>query len=297
MVELLPAVSKLSFQQSLMQSNQRQSDRIATVLISSIAILVAMAPLPMLWSIFADGLPSISLTFIFAEPTDVGRGGGIFPLIIATLLILAVALIAALPIGLGCAVYLSECVPPDSKQAKWIGHSLDILSGVPSIVFGLFGYAVFAIQMGLGFSILSGGLSLGCMMLPLFIRISEQALRACPLSYRQAAAVMNISLSGFLRRILLPTAAYGIAAAVVISIGRALAESAVLIFTAGYVMRMPDSLFDSGRALAVHIYDLSMNVSGGQPHAAATAVVLVITIIVINLTARYLAARFSPDAI
>lgn len=119
--------------------------------------------------------------------------------------------------------------------------------------------------MGLGFSILSGGLTLACMVLPLLIRVSEEALRATPPSYRQAAAALGLSQGGFLRRVLVPAAAPGIAAALILSVGRALAESAALLFTAGYVTRLPDSVFDSGRALAVHIYDLSMNVAGGGP--------------------------------
>ena len=113
------------------------------------------------------------------------------------------------------------------------------------------------------------------MVLPLLIRVSEEALRATPPSYRQAAAALGLSQGGFLRRVLVPAAAPGIAAALILSVGRALAESAALLFTAGYVTRLPDSVFDSGRALAVHIYDLSMNVAGGEGGAAATAVVLV----------------------
>jgi phosphate transport system permease protein len=129
------------------------------------------------------------------------------------------------------------------------------------------------------------------MVLPLFIRGCEQALRDCPQSYRQAAAGLAISRVGYLRRILLPFAAPGIAGALVISAGRALAETAVLLFTAGYVMRWPESLFDSGRTLAVHIYDLAMNVSGGSPASAATALVLLGFALVIQLLAWRLGKR------
>ena len=134
-----------------------------------------------------------------------------------------------------------------------------------------------------GYSLLAGGCTLACMVLPLFIRGCEQALRDCPQSYRLAAAGLAISRVGYLRRILLPFAAPGIAAALVLSAGRALAETAVLLFTAGYVMRWPESLFDSGRTLAVHIYDLAMNVSGGSPASAATALVLLGFALVIQL--------------
>lgn len=262
------------------------------VMIWSVAILVAILPLLMLWDILIKGLPHVTLNFLLDESTDAGRSGGIFPLLVSTFWILGVCLLAVIPIGLGCALYLSECVPMENRLARFVGTSLDILSGVPSIVFGLFGYAIFAIQFGLGFSILSGGLSLACMVLPLFIRTTEQALRSCPSAYRQAAEALNLSFFGYVVRILLPTAAAGIAAALIISIGRALAETAVLIFTAGYVTRMPTQWSDSGRALSVHIYDLSMNVPGGQDNAAATAVVLIVIIISLNIFAHRLSQRW-----
>ena len=126
------------------------------------------------------------------------------------------------------------------------------------------------------------------MVLPLMIRSAEQALRAVPLSYRQAGESLSISRWGWVRRILIPQAAPGIAVGIILSIGRALAETAVLLFTAGYVLRQPDSLLDSGRALSVHIYDLAMNVPGGMPRAAATGLVLVAILIVLNLSVRRL---------
>jgi phosphate transport system permease protein len=159
------------------------------------------------------------------------------------------------------------------------------------VVFGLFGYRLFVVELGWGYSLLAGGCTLACMVLPLFIRGCEQALRDCPQSYRQAAAGLAISRVGYLRRILLPFAAPGIAAALVLSAGRALAETAVLLFTAGYVMRWPESLFDSGRTLAVHIYDLAMNVSGGSPASAATALVLLGFALVIQVLAWRLGKR------
>lgn len=261
-------------------------------LLWGVAILVAILPVLILWEIAYDGIANLSLNFLLENPSNAGRSGGIFPILVSTLWILAVCLLAVVPIGLGCAIYLSECVSSHSRIGRAIGFSLDVLSGVPSIVFGLFGYAVFAIQLGLGFSILSGGLSLACMVLPLFIRTTEQALISCPNAYRQAAEALNLSSFGFVTRILLPSASRGISAALIISIGRALAETAVLIFTAGYVTRMPSSWMDSGRSLSVHIYDLSMNVPGGQANAATTALVLVLIIVFINISAHRLSLRW-----
>jgi len=259
------------------------------------AILVAILPLMLIGEIVQNGITNLSFNFLLNEPLNAGRRGGIFPLLVSTLWILAICLAAVLPIGLGCALYLSECLSINSPISRCITLILDVLSGVPSIVFGLFGYAVFAIQLGLGFSILSGGLSLACMVLPLFIRTAEQALRACPKTYRHAAEALDLSLFGFVRRILFPSASLGIASALIISIGRALAETAVLIFTAGYVTRMPESWMDSGRSLSVHIYDLSMNVPGGEQNAATSALVLMLLIIAINIFAHKLSRRWKAQ--
>jgi phosphate transport system permease protein len=229
--------------------------------------------------------------FLLAEPEQAGRSGGIGPIIVSTALVLLICMSLAVPLGLGTALFLVEQVRPEGRLNLTLQWALDGLGAVPSVVFGLFGYRLFVVELGWGYSLLAGGCTLACMVLPLFIRGCEQALRDCPQSYRQAAAGLAISRVGYLRRILLPFAAPGIAAALVISAGRALAETAVLLFTAGYVMRWPESLFDSGRTLAVHIYDLAMNVSGGSPASAATAVVLLGFALVIQLLAWRIGKR------
>ena len=256
------------------------------------ATVILALPIVMLAIVLFEGIPGLTWSFLFSEPLDAGRQGGIGPLLISTLWVLGLCLFFTVPVGLGCALFLSECVQMGSSLQRYLSFSLDALAAVPSIVFGLFGYTLFALYLGLGFSILSGALSLACMVLPLFIRISEQALRSCPYRYRQSATALNVSEWGFIRRILLPYSAGGIVVAVIISIGRALAETAVLVFTAGYVTRMPESVFDSGRVLSVHIYDLSMNVPGGQQNAATTAVVLLLLLVLINTVARRLVRRW-----
>ena len=264
----------------------RWSDRLAGV-IGALLLLAVLVPMGlMLWSLLAQGAGLISVDFLLDDPRQAGRAGGIAALLVSTAWILAVCLLVAVPVGLGCALYLSEQVPAGTRRAQWLGGVLDMLAAVPSIVYGLFGYQFFAISLGLGFSILSGGLALALMVLPLMIRSAEQALRAVPLSYRQAGEALSISRWGWVRRILIPQAAPGIAVGIILSIGRALAETAVLLFTAGYVLRRPDSLLDSGRSLSVHIYDLAMNVPGGMPRAAATGLVLVAILVILNLLVR-----------
>ena len=206
-----------------------------------------------------------------------------------TALILLVAIITAAPLGLATAVILSEFTRHDSVFGRLVRRSLDVLAGVPSIVFGLFGNAFFCIYLGLGFSILSGGLTLACMVLPILIRTAEEGLQAAPNDYRLAAAALGMSRSAALVHLLLPAAMPALVAGLLLGIGRAGAETAALIFTSGYVDRMPDSLFDSGRALSVHIYDLSMNVAGGDANAYTSALVLIILLLIINSIAMGLA--------
>ena len=264
----------------------RWPDRLAAVS-GALLLLAVLVPMGlMLWSLLAQGSGVLSVDFLLEDPSQAGRAGGIAALLISTGWILAVCLLVAVPLGLGCALYLSEQVPAGPRRAQWLGGVLDMLAAVPSIVYGLFGYQFFAISLGLGFSILSGGLALALMVLPLMIRSAEQALRAVPFSYRQAGEALSISRWGWVKRILIPQAAPGIAVGIILSIGRALAETAVLLFTAGYVLRRPDSVMDSGRALSVHIYDLAMNVPGGMPRAAATGLVLVAILVILNLLVR-----------
>lgn len=265
-----------------------------TMLLWAVALVVALIPLAMAYDLLNHGWSHLSWQFLTTEPSNSGRGGGIGSLLLSTALVLLVCLSVVLPLGLGCALYLTEVVIPNSRQDKYLGLCIDVLAGVPSIIFGLFGYLFFAQLLGFGFSILSGGLSVACMALPLFIRLSEQALRHSSSSYRQAAQALNISHQGFVWRILVPSAANGIAAATIIAVGRTLAETAVLIFTAGYVTRFPESLLDSGRTLSVHIYDLAMNVAGGSSASAATALVLVALLISINLLTRLFSRRWLP---
>lgn len=259
--------------------------------LASLALLLAMAPLSLLLTLFAEGFSHLDWSFFSTAPEQAGRSGGIGPIILSTLWVLLICLAIAVPLGLGTALFLVEQLRPDSRSNLALQWALDGLGAVPSVVFGLFGHRVFVIELGWGYSLLAGGCTLACMVLPLFIRGCEQALRDCPHSYRQAAAGLAISRVGYLRRILLPFAAPGIAAALVLTAGRALAETAVLLFTAGYVMRWPESVFDSGRTLAAHIYDLSMNVSGGSPASAATALVLLGLALIIQLLVWCLGRR------
>jgi len=274
----------------------RYSDVMLTLLVWLATLLVVGLFAWLVGDLILHGYSKLNLAFLLDVPQNAGREGGIAPILVSTLLILAVALLATLPLGLATAVYLSEYT--NGALANGIRMSLNILAGVPSIVFGLFGNALFCIWLGMGFSIWSGGLTLACMMLPLFISTTESGLSAVTNEWRHGAAALGLSHTAALWQVLLPAASPAITAGLMLSIGRALAETAALIFTSGYVDRMPTSLSDSGRALSVHIYDLSMNVTGGDASAYGSALVLIITLMVISgiavgLTNRFLSQRIT----
>ncbi|MFM7513842.1 MAG: phosphate ABC transporter permease PstA [Cyanobium sp.] len=278
------------------RSGAARFDRVFDIAMALLAWLVALLVVGMIGWIVADllrqGLPRLSWAFLVELPGDAGRSGGIRPILISTLLILGVCLAVSVPIGLATAVFLAEFQRGHWGFGRLVRYSLDTLAGVPSIVFGLFGNAFFSITLGLGFSILSGGLTLACMVLPLLIRSMETALRAVPAEHRLAAAALGLPQRVSLLHIVLPAAAPGLAVGLVLGIGRALAETAALLFTSGYVDRLPDSLLDSGRALSVHIFDLAMNVPGGASQASATALVLVALVLLINAFTGWAARRW-----
>ncbi|PIR15248.1 MAG: phosphate ABC transporter, permease protein PstA [Elusimicrobia bacterium CG11_big_fil_rev_8_21_14_0_20_64_6] len=238
----------------------------------------------MLADIISHGTGALSWSFLSQSPSDAGRAGGIAPILVSTAAILAVCLAACVPLGLGTAILLSEYAPADERLGRAVRRSLDVLAGTPSILFGLFGNAFFCKTLGLGFSILSGGLTLACMALPILIRTVEEGLRAVPAEQRLSAAALGLSRAGTLVHVLLPAAAPSLAAGLILGIGRALAETAALVFTSGYVDRFPASPFDSGRALSVHVYELAMNVPGGDANAYGSALVLVLLLLALNLS-------------
>lgn len=240
------------------------------VFLLSILILI-------LGDIVITSLGEMSLSFLLDSPLSGGRKGGIFPIIISTCLILSICLIFVFPIGMLTAIYLSK-----GKETSLVKKAVEVLAAVPSIVFGLFGNALFSIYFGMGFSILSGGLTLALMSLPLFITTVEKGIRSVPRRYHLVGTSLGMGQLTMIKYIVLPYALPSIIVGLVLSVGRSLAETAALIFTSGYVDRMPESLFDSGRSLSIHIYDLSMNVPGGDTNAYKSSLVLVILILTTN---------------
>ena len=277
------------------------ADRAFGLIGGAAALLTAGMFAWIVWDLIRLGLPGLSWAFLAGEVEDAGRQGGIGPLLVSSMWILACCLVPVIPLGVGCALWLSECVRRGSLAARLVTGGVDLLASVPSIVFGLFGMVFFCQKLGMGFSILSGGLTLACMILPILVRTTLTALESLPADLRPAAAALGLTRTTSIRRLLLPAALPGIVVGVTLGIGRALSETAALLFTSGYSVRWPESLHDSGRTLSVHIYDLALNVAGGAPMASSTALVLLALILVINaaavaLSEQWMRRRHPPEA-
>lgn len=256
--------------------------------VSSSLVIFLLAGLWLLVDVLGRGGAEWDVRFLITPVQDAGRSGGIGPVIVSTILVLCVAIFSSVPLALLTALGLTFPGQPPGLWSRIASRIIDLLAGVPSIVFGLFGNALFCIYLNWGYSILSGGLTLACMILPILVRTTQQAIRSVPVEYAHGAVALGVSWSTILWRIVLPRAWSGLVTGWVLGLGRALAETAALIFTAGYVTRMPESLGDSGRTLSVHIYDLAMNVPGGESRAYATAGVLLVLLLLGNLLASIL---------
>ncbi len=244
--------------------------------------IVAAAFLWLIGDVVLRGIGGVDWNFIVDVPRNAGRAGGIAPIIVSTFLVILVCVAVAVPLSLFAALFLAEFSRASVPMSRIIRLSLNCLAAVPSIVFGIFGNALFCVALGMGYSILSGGLTLACMVLPILIRTMENAIRAVPEDYRLGAAALGLSKSQVIIRVILPLSIPGLLVGLLLGVGRALAETAALVFTSGYVDRMPSSLLDSGRTLSIHILDLSMNVAGGDKNAYASVLVLGVLILVIN---------------
>ncbi len=231
--------------------------------------------LAILFDIARAGIGALDLNYLTASPEMSGRAGGVFPIIISTILVLAISVIVALPISLGAALFITEILPPNSGWTRLFRASMLVLACVPSIAFGFFGAVFFGETLGLGISLMTGGLTLATMIIPVCAFALEETFRLLPAGYRFGAMALGASRSRFIFQVLLPLSLPQILSVLLLGMGRALAETAALLFTSGYSDRMPGSLLDPGRVLSVHIYDLAMNIPGGSRMAAAAALLLV----------------------
>jgi phosphate transport system permease protein len=258
-------------------------------LLVSLAALITVAIFACLVGyIVVRGIPYIKPSLFALEYTS--ENVSVTPAIITTFYMVAFSLVIAVPFGIFCAIYLVEYAKKGNKLVKAIRVTTETLSGIPSIVYGLFGMLFFVTQLRWSYSLIAGAFTLAIMILPLIIRSTEEALKAVDDSYREGSFGLGAGKLRTVFRIVLPSAMPGILAGIILAIGRVIGESAALIYTAGTVAQIPKNVFQSGRTLAIHMYALS---SEGlhTNEANATAVVLLITVFAINGIASLIAKR------
>jgi len=265
--------------------------QVAAIGLLGAATLLTLAVLVFIIVFVLDkGLPVVTWGFLSSPPEDMGKAGGIFPMIAGTLLLPLLALAIALPLGVGTAVYLCEYTR-ETRMTRIIRFGTDCLAGIPSIIFGLFGLVFFVTILQMGWSLLSGGLTLAIMVLPTIIRTSEEAIRAVPYAYREVSCSMGATRWETVRKVVLPNALPGIVTGVMLGVGRCISETAAVIFTAGTVAQMPASAFDSVRTMAVHFYLLAREGISNE-NAYGTAAVLIIAVLLVNSLAYWMMHTF-----
>ncbi len=262
------------------------------VLVNLSAIISGGVLLFLIGYILVKGIPNLSLDIFAWEYTS--ENVSLMPALINTILMTLLSLLIAVPVGVSAAIYLVEYAKRGNKLVKIIGVTAETLSGIPSIVYGLFGMLFFVTALGWGYSFLAGAFTLAIMILPLIMRTTEEALRSVPDSYREGSFGLGAGRLRTIFKIILPPAAPGILAGIILAVGRIVGESAALIYTAGTVAAIPDGLFSSGRTLAVHMYSLSREgLYVGE--AYATAVVLLVLVVGINLLSTKIAKKISEN--
>ena len=278
---------------SIYQKRTRIGDNVLKALIYLAAGVAIALLVGIMGYVFVRGLPQVSWQLLSTVQSSLKGTFGILGNIINTIYIIVITLIIAAPIGIGSAIYLNEYAKP-GKLVRTIEFTTEILSGIPSIIFGLFGMVFFGMTLKLGYSVLTGSFTLTLMVLPLITRNTQEALKTVPDSYRSGALGIGATKWYMIRTILLPSAAPGILTGVILSIGRIVGESAALLFTAGsgfqLLKNLFGKLFESSGTLTIQLY-LSMQ-KAKYDQAFGIAVVLLIIVLGINLLTRFLTNRF-----
>lgn len=269
--------------------NKDLSNKIMLGVFRAAAYITTLVLVAIIAYVVINGLPHISLDFIFGWPQGVNAEGGIWPTIVSTVYVTALAMLICTPIAVLAAVYLAEYAK-QGKIVELIRYAADALASVPSIVMGLFGYALFVEAMGLGLSMVSAALALALLMLPIVMRTTEEAIRAVPRYIRWGAYGLGATKWQVVSKIVLPSAFGRIATGIVLAIGRAIGETAVVLYTMGQAINLPISPLDSGRPMTVHLYLLA-NDGINMNAAYGTALLLMVIILAFNLFARFLSRK------
>ena len=258
------------------------------ILVTTAAALTVLVLFSLVFYILIKGIPNLKPSLFEWKYTS--KNASMMPAIINTITMVLMTLLIAVPFGIGSAIYLTEYAKRGNKLVLVVPATTETLSGIPSIVYGLFGYMAFVRWLDWGYSLMAGIITLAIMILPLIMRTTEEALLAVPDSYREGSYGLGAGRLRTIFRVVLPSAMPGILSGVILGVGRIVGETAALIYTAGSVTGVPNSLMSSGRTLAVHMYAL---LSEGlyTDEAYATAVVLLVLVFIINRLSAYVANK------
>jgi len=272
-----------------MKNSKRAKNIVYYAVIAALSVFTIFCLIVIILYVTSQGLPHIDWQFLTDRPRSMGKEGGIFPIIIATLYATAIALVIACPIGIGAAVFFKE-YSKGGRVVQTIRIFTEVLAGIPSIVFGLFGFAFFVVFLGFGWSVLSGGLTLFLMILPTIVRSTEESLETVPISYREGSLSLGATRWQTTVKVVLPCCIKGIVTGIILGLGRAVGETAAVILTMGGALRVPISPLDSGRTMAMHMYILTAE-GISMEKAYATATLLILIILIINTAANLIGKR------
>lgn len=288
--ESLPAINRQTFRQRMASYRRHPFSLFLSILVVASAGITLSVLVALIIYIVVKGMPNLKPSLFAWEYNS--ENVSMLPAIINTLFMTALSLLLAVPLGIFSAVYLTEYARRGNKLVNLIRITAETLSGIPSIVYGLFGMLIFNVACGFGFSLLSGALTLAIMILPLIMRTTEEALLAVPDSYREGSFGLGAGKLRTVFRVIFPSAIPGILSGVILGIGRIVGETAALIYTAGTATSVATNLLASGRTLSVHTYRL-MNEGLHIEEAYASAFVLLVMVIIINSISGWIAKHFN----
>lgn len=289
----MEAINKQSFRERMEAYQKNPLSLFLAVLVVLSAIITLTVLVALLVYILAKGIPNLKPELFEWEYNT--SNVSMMPAIINTVTITVMTLLFAVPAGICSAIYLVEYAKRGNKLIPIVRLTTETLSGIPSIVFGLFGYLFFDIYLDWGYSILGGALTLSIMILPLIMRTTEEALQAVPDAYREGSFGLGAGKLRTVFRVVLPSAVPGILSGVILAIGRIVGETAALLYSAGTAAQVADGLFSSGRTLAVHMYAL-LNEGLYMEQAYATAVILLVMVVCINALSSFIAKKAGVKA-
>ncbi len=283
-------VNKRTFRQKLASYKKKPFSLICLILVSLSALITALLVLSLVAYILVKGIPHLNRGLFAWNYTT--ENSSMMPAIINTVIMTVMSLLIAGPIGIFSAIYMTEYAKKGNKLVGIVRTTTETLAGIPSIVYGLFGQLLFVLACGFDYSMLAGALTLSIMVLPTIMRTTEEALLSVPDAYREGSFGLGAGRLRTVFRIVLPSAIPGILAGVILSVGRIVGETAALIYTAGTVAGIPESLLRSGRTLSVHMYAL-LNEGLYMEQAYATAVILLIMVALINALSTFISRKIT----